>query len=683
MGGAWAYEALSFGGYWAWDPVENMSLVPWIMLLAALHGNFIARHTGHSIKATYLFYIISFLLILYSTFLTRSGILGEESVHAFTEMGLEWQLIGFIGLFAIIGGYLFVSRNKSIPVIHKEEKIQSREFWMFVGALILSFSAVLITFTTSIPVWNKLVDVYGSIMGKGDMTPYHRAMPLDPVDHHNRFQLWIAVLVSVLSAVTLMLRFQGMGWEEHKSKFYKHLAICAVGGAVFAYLLSLWINITSWQYMVLIAAAAFGVVTNINYLISFAKKNITAMGSALSHGGFALMLIGIAASGLNKQTVSRNEFAQEGLAQGLNPGENAFLIRDEPMFMQGYWVTYKSDTLKGLTREYEVEFLKKDEKGDTVEHFTTFPNVLYDRQMSKVETANPDTKRYLNRDMFTYIAGLPPEIQDSENIRTVDSLLTYNTYALRTGDSLHSGKLTFVLDSITLGSHNSAYHPEENDLALSGNLTVLHADHSEIKKAYPTLIIRKGLLYGMADQINDFNVRFRLKSEMIDTLMPPDETLTYEPLTLHPEETTTWNGLQLTLRGIDKNVDHPSYAPDQGDIAFHAVLDITDARNNTFVARPLYFIREGSPYNMKAFVPGLGLHLRLERIEPESEEFHFFIAQPVAHPQLIVELAEEVPRNDYIVLEAILFPGINLFWGGSLIMLMGMFIGLYKRLRKK
>src|SRR5687768_6159981 len=433
MGGAWAYEALSFAGYWAWDPVENMSLVPWIMLLAALHGNFISRHTGHSIKATYLFCISSFLLIVYSTFLTRSGILGEESVHAFTEMGLEWQLVGFIGLFAIIGGYLFFSRSNSIPGIKKEEPIQSREFWMFVGALILTFSAILITFTTSIPVYNKLVDVYGSIMGKGDMEPFHRAMPLDPVEHHNRFQLWIAVLISILAGITLMLRFGAMGWTENKSRFIKNVAISAVISAVITYLLSLWISLPSWQYIVLLAAASFGVVTNVNYMISYAKGKLGSMASGVSHAGFAIMLIGIMASGLNKRTVSRNEFAQQGLAEGLNPGENAFLIKDMPMFMNGYWVTYKSDTLKGLTREYEVEFIKMSQKGDTVEHFTTYPNVLYDRKLTKVATANPDTKRYVDRDMFTYIDGLPPEQQDVANIHKVDSLLEYKLFRIAPG----------------------------------------------------------------------------------------------------------------------------------------------------------------------------------------------------------------------------------------------------------
>lgn len=682
MGGAWAYEALSFGGYWAWDPVENMSLVPWIVLIAALHGNFIARHTGHSIKGTYLFYIFSFLLVLYSTFLTRSGILGEESVHAFTEMGLEWQLIGFMGIFALAGGYFFFTRTKSIPTIKKEEPIYSREFWMFVGALILTFSSILITFTTSIPVWNKLVDVYGSIMGKGDMTLYHRAMPLDPIDHHNRFQLWIAVLVSLISGITLMMRFGGMAWEVNKTRIFRHIAICAAIAGVLTYLLSLWINLPSWQYVVLLVAASFGIVSNVDYMLNFSKKTLTSMASALSHGGFALMLVGIMASGLNKQTVSQNRFAQEGLAEGLNPGQNAFLIKDMPMFMNGYWVTYKSDTLIGLTRAYEVEFIRVAEDGDTVEHFTTYPNVLYDRKLTKVATANPDTKRYPDRDMFTFVAGLPPEQQDVANIAKTDSLLEYKLIRIQPGDSARLGKFTIRLDSITLGSQHKGYVREEDDLAISGNLTITHDEKEGAEKAYPTMLVRKGLLYGMSDQINDFNIRVRIQSSAMDSLVPMDENMNYEAMIIHPGESKTFNGLTVKLRGVDNKISHPNYDAREGDIAIHAVLEITDASGKMHITRPLYFIRDGSPYNMKAYVPGIGMHVRLEKIEPESESFHIYIAQPVTNPTLAIEFAEEVPRNDYIVLEAILFPGINLFWAGSLIMLIGMFLGMYKRLRK-
>ena len=682
MGGAWAYEALSFGGYWAWDPVENMSLVPWIVLLAALHGNFVTRHTGHSLKSTYLFYILSFLLIVYSTFLTRSGILGEESVHAFTEMGLEWQLIGFIGIFAVLGTYFMLSRRKAMPVVHKEEVIQSREFWMFVGSMVLMFSAILITFSTSIPVWNKLVDVYGSIMNKGDMTPYHKAMPLDPVDHHNRFQLWIVVILAVLSGAGQMLRFGAMGWETLKPKFIKHIAISAVIGLAFALLLAQWIILPSWQYIVMLIAASFGVITNIDYMISFAKGKLTSMASAFAHGGFALMLIGIMASGLNKRIISENRFAQEGLAEGLNAGENVFLIKGSPMFMNDYWVTYKSDTLEELTRKYEVEFIKITEQGDTTEHFTTYPNVLYNRQLTKVATANPHTKRYMDRDVFTYVAGLPPEQQDKANLQKIDSMLHYKPYNLQAGDTSHVGSYTITLDSIMLGTNHEEYVKEDNDLVLSGCMTVTDSTGTKIEKIYPSLIVRKGMMYSLTDQVNAFSLRARLNPVTLDSLMPMDGFLNYEPLVIKNGETVTWKDLEITLQGIDRNVSHPNYQAEEGDIAIQGVFVVRKKGVRDHIARPLFLIREGSPLNMKAFVPDLGLNLKLERIDPDKEEFYIYVAKSSTNPGLAVEIADDVPRNDYIVLEAILFPGINLFWAGSLIMLLGMFLGLYKRLRK-
>ncbi|MEM1120865.1 MAG: cytochrome c biogenesis protein CcsA, partial [Bacteroidota bacterium] len=160
MGSAWAYEALSFGGYWAWDPVENMSLVPWIILLAGIHTNLVARSTGYSIKSTYLFYLLAFPFILYSTFLTRSGILGDTSAHAFTEMGLEWQLVAFVSTFLLLGLVMYAVKAKAIPAPVKEEATAAKEFWIFIGSLVLLFSAVLITLGTSLPVYNEIASFF-------------------------------------------------------------------------------------------------------------------------------------------------------------------------------------------------------------------------------------------------------------------------------------------------------------------------------------------------------------------------------------------------------------------------------------------------------------------------------------------------------------------------------------------
>ena len=99
MGGAWAYESLSFGGYWAWDPVENASLVPWLVLVAGIHTLIIYKNTGRSLQTSFFLIALSFILIVYSTFLTRSGILGETSVHSFADLGMNAQLYLFLYAF--------------------------------------------------------------------------------------------------------------------------------------------------------------------------------------------------------------------------------------------------------------------------------------------------------------------------------------------------------------------------------------------------------------------------------------------------------------------------------------------------------------------------------------------------------------------------------------------------------
>jgi cytochrome c-type biogenesis protein CcmF len=101
MGAYWAYETLSFGGYWSWDPVENAVYVPWIIQVASVHTMIIFKKNNTALKTSIILVITTFILILYATFLTRSGILGNASVHSFTDLGLSGQLLdlsaGFYG----------------------------------------------------------------------------------------------------------------------------------------------------------------------------------------------------------------------------------------------------------------------------------------------------------------------------------------------------------------------------------------------------------------------------------------------------------------------------------------------------------------------------------------------------------------------------------------------------------
>lgn len=91
LGGAWAYQSLTFGGFWAWDPVENASLVPWMVLVAALHYMLLSYKRDKYYYGTYIFTFLGFIMVVYASYLTRSGVLGETSVHAFGDDGRSFN----------------------------------------------------------------------------------------------------------------------------------------------------------------------------------------------------------------------------------------------------------------------------------------------------------------------------------------------------------------------------------------------------------------------------------------------------------------------------------------------------------------------------------------------------------------------------------------------------------------
>ena len=97
---------------------------PWIIMVAGLHTLMIYKSTGYSLKSVILFFILSFSLVLYSSFLTRTGILGETSVHAFTGEGgsLFYHLLFFLFLFMLLGFVLFFKNIRTIPDHKKEEE---------------------------------------------------------------------------------------------------------------------------------------------------------------------------------------------------------------------------------------------------------------------------------------------------------------------------------------------------------------------------------------------------------------------------------------------------------------------------------------------------------------------------------------------------------------------------------
>jgi cytochrome c-type biogenesis protein CcmF len=688
MGSAWAYEALNFGGYWAWDPVENTSLVPWLLIIAGIHTNLVAKATGHSVRSSYIFYLLGFLLVVYSTFLTRSGVLGDTSVHAFTEMGLENQLVLFISVFTLSAFGLMIWRWRGIPNPKTEEATGSKEFWMFIGTLVLLFSAVLITGSTSLPVYNKVMQVF-------DPT-YEGKVITEPVEHFNKYQLWIAVFIGIFSGFAQFLRFRENNWSKNAAHFAVHTGAALGIAAILTYATSRLIELPTWQYALLTFSGYFTIVSNVDYLLNYLRGNLKQAGSALSHIGFGLMLVGIMASGVNRKIISSNAFLMDGLIAGADEEmakKNITLFRNVPTLMQDYMVTYVGDTLEHYTRTYTVNYQRKNRQGKVVEDFNLYPTILYDKSFTKIATSNPDTRHYWLKDVFTHISALPEVEQNFElkkqreeelkykalEITRGQTQVLYDTLRVENQDTVFTRNFQISLESVSRNPLHHDYKPEPGDLAFSAKLRVKRSDDDSVYYANPAIVLRGQLIYTYPDQIDDLSCKFKINENGLEKIFVFDNQLQYETLNLRQGEEGQWQDLKVKFTGFNKVPEHPDYQRKEGDLAVGAMLDISAANGKVYHAEPIFLIRDQQPLSVKVDVPELDLHLRFPLLDPGKETIQLMLAKATASSTIPLEVATDALPANYIVLEAMEFPGINVFWLGSLLMMFGLGFSIWHR----
>lgn len=688
MGGAWAYEALSFGGYWAWDPVENSSLVPWLIVVAGIHTNLIAKSTGRSFRLTYWLYVMTFIMVLYSTFLTRSGLTSESSAHAFTSSGMEGQLLAFILFFLGLGIWAYVRHHRHLPVNKEDEPFWSREFWMYLGSFVLILSTILITFTTSIPVFNKIIDMFGAITGQ-DLSEWHRTTPLDPIAHYNRYQLWIAVLIGLLAGTAQFLRYRERNYRSRFKKIGKDLLFSLLISIPIGYLGLRYVGGQGLGYILLIFAATYGFISNVVFLFKGFSPNSKKLGSVLAHGGFAVMIWGVMASGLQKTYISTNPFVMKNLVEDEQmANENILLYKGLPMRMSNYEALYYKDTLIRNQRFYSIKFTEFDENDHKVDSFELSPSSVYANDFTEVVSFNPSTDRRIGKDIFTSISALPPEVMKVSEAQKRENELPYENYHIPIGDTIYLRNQIAVLKGISFDQFQPDYRPEEGDMAVSANILVIDPERNFTFLAKPTLVIKDHrFVVHFPEKSNETRVKVRLGEEFIDMLFPKDEDLDFHKVVLKKGETVEFDPYTITLHALHKEVTHPDYREEEGDIVVQAELVVRDKAGQVAdVLEPVFIIRDNQPNFLRDYKPGAGLAANFVRIDPRDEKMEFFIGERKENAEdrnYSIRIAEDVPRSDFIVLEAIVFPGINLFWIGSILMMGGFFVSLYARRNRK
>ena len=280
IGGYWAYGVLGWGGFWGWDPVENSSLVPWIVGVALLHTLIIQKNSQTRednpkyARTNLVLSILTFVFVIYSTFLTRSGILSNASVHSFVAPGMITYLflLGFILTFTVVGLGGILLRWKDLKKLSRStESFLSRENGLLYGATLLLGSAIIIIVGTSTPIFGSSVET----------------------SFYNTMNFPLAILIMFMIAFSLLLRWHETPKEEIIRGSVIHLLISIIATV----LIVITSRMSSIYFMLYTLMASFTIITNIGVIRKSIKTSYLLTGGQIAHIGVGVFLLGVLLSG--------------------------------------------------------------------------------------------------------------------------------------------------------------------------------------------------------------------------------------------------------------------------------------------------------------------------------------------------------------------------------------------------
>ena len=292
LGAWWAYMELGWGGYWAWDPVENSSLIPWFVATAFLHTAIIEKRTKSLVKTNVFLMALTFLLCVFGTYLTRSGVV--QSIHTFGANPIALPLEVFMTLFLGIMIATIVSVKKTVKVPELEQSFMSQSgmllftAWFFLGLGLVVFLATLapIWLPVAMDYMSSWANLFGA-SGLAEKLLDNRDIGLDAA-FYNR------VCLPLLTGIVLILLYCPFASGKNRKISYAAFGIFVLMTVAFRFVFSMDIMLSS-----IAAGAGVAVVVSILYLLIFTPegKSNSSLGAHGVHIGVGLMALGIAFSG--------------------------------------------------------------------------------------------------------------------------------------------------------------------------------------------------------------------------------------------------------------------------------------------------------------------------------------------------------------------------------------------------
>lgn len=319
IGAQWAYVELGWGGYWAWDPVENASLMPWLLATAFVHSQIMQERRGLFKFWNASLLLFTFLFSIFGTYLTRSGVL--QSVHAFGDSHMGPYFLVFMGIVLFGGIGLIISRRKELSATNEVQSVVSRE-----GTVLMS--NIFFTAMTLTVLWGTMYPLTSRWFFGGSRTV--------DISYFNDLNVPLGIFILFLTGIGPLIAWR----KAKKSNFVRHFSVPIAAGVAAVIVLALF-GITELYPLLTFGLAAFVLVGIIQEflkgtLATMARtgKNafqslVILLGSArrryggyVIHLGVVMIFIGIAGS------------------SAYNVEKEVKLARGESLTLNNYKLTY-------------------------------------------------------------------------------------------------------------------------------------------------------------------------------------------------------------------------------------------------------------------------------------------------------------------------------------------------------
>lgn len=363
MGGFWAYETLGWGGFWMWDPVENVSFVPWCLMAAFAHGALVQSVRKRWRFTNLLLGGLPFLSFMYGTFLTRSGVLADASVHSFAEMdrsALQILLSVSVSLAVVfLGTWIWrLIQDRKTSNTPDEAKGWNRESFYRTSVMLLIGLGLATLIGMSVPL---IMAIQGKDPKVVEEQQYHFVVP------------WLFVPLMFVLAVAPFVSWRGMSTDQLWKRFYTILCVTiAVTGVMmlalvatpFAKIVDLSNKVTfpggleikglGW-IMFLVSVCILAIVGNVWRMLELRKAQKMSWGPFVSHMGICVLLAGLI------------------ISRGFEKHGQTVVMEDHPGQTMSYAIKYKGMTSNLRDRNNKVLFEVYDVHGGTKPLFTVDP----------------------------------------------------------------------------------------------------------------------------------------------------------------------------------------------------------------------------------------------------------------------------------------------------------------------